>query len=65
MTNDDGAKYWHSGGLVIRHAGNEEMLMPALVSPLPMIASNGILKGGVGHPRAAGTYARVLGRYVR
>jgi N-acyl-D-aspartate/D-glutamate deacylase len=30
-----------------------------------MIASDGILAEGKGHPRAAGTYARVLGRYVR
>jgi N-acyl-D-aspartate/D-glutamate deacylase len=30
-----------------------------------MIASDGILENGKGHPRAAGTYARVLGRYVR
>ena len=30
-----------------------------------MIASDSILVDGKGHPRAAGTYARVLGRYVR
>jgi N-acyl-D-aspartate/D-glutamate deacylase len=30
-----------------------------------MVASDGILRQGKGHPRAAGTYARVLGRYVR
>jgi N-acyl-D-aspartate/D-glutamate deacylase len=30
-----------------------------------MIASDGIIENGKGHPRAAGTYARVLGRYVR
>ena len=30
-----------------------------------MIASDGILKNGVGHPRVAGTYSRVLGQYVR
>jgi N-acyl-D-aspartate/D-glutamate deacylase len=30
-----------------------------------MVASDGILVDGKGHPRAAGTYARVLGRYVR
>lgn len=29
------------------------------------IASDGILLDGVGHPRVAGTFARVLGRYVR
>ncbi len=30
-----------------------------------MIASDGILHDGVGHPRVAGTFARVLGSYVR
>jgi N-acyl-D-aspartate/D-glutamate deacylase len=30
-----------------------------------MIASDGILDNSKGHPRAAGSYARVLGRYVR
>jgi N-acyl-D-aspartate/D-glutamate deacylase len=30
-----------------------------------MIASDGIIENGVGHPRATGTYARVLGKYVR
>ena len=37
----------------------------AMGNPLVMIASDGILNEGKGHPRAAGTYARVLGRYVR
>jgi N-acyl-D-aspartate/D-glutamate deacylase len=30
-----------------------------------MIASDGILERGKGHPRTAGTYSRVLGNYVR
>jgi dihydroorotase len=30
-----------------------------------MIASDGYLSKGQGHPRTAGTYALVLGRYVR
>lgn len=33
--------------------------------PLDMIASDGLMKNGQGHPRAAGTFPRVLGRYVR
>ena len=36
-----------------------------MANPMVMIASDGILENGKGHPRAAGTYARVLGRYVR
>ena len=34
-------------------------------SPTVMVASDGIMDEGKGHPRAAGTLARVLGRYVR
>ena len=36
-----------------------------LNNPMVMIASDGILNEGKGHPRAAGTFARVLGRYAR
>jgi len=36
-----------------------------LQNPLTMIASDGILENGKGHPRTAGTYSRVLGKYVR
>jgi N-acyl-D-aspartate/D-glutamate deacylase len=37
----------------------------AISSPLTIIASDGILAQGKGHPRTAGTYSRVLGNYVR
>lgn len=47
------------------HGNTEQAVRQALTSPLTMIASDGVLENGVGHPRNAGTYARVLGRYVR
>ncbi|MBL8178074.1 MAG: amidohydrolase family protein [Bryobacterales bacterium] len=59
------ARYRKQGGSVILFTNTEEMVERAVVSPLTMIASDGILRGGVGHPRSTGTYARVLGRYVR
>jgi len=37
----------------------------AIESPLTIIAGDGILEKGKGHPRTAGTYSRVLGNYVR
>ena len=43
----------------------EEMVRAALANPIVMIASDGQLADGKGHPRGAGTYARVLGKYVR
>jgi N-acyl-D-aspartate/D-glutamate deacylase len=47
------------------HSIPEEVVRMAIADPLTMIASDGILENGKGHPRAAGTYARVLGRYMR
>jgi len=59
------ARYRKQGGSVILFTNTEEMVERAVLSPLTMIASDGILRNGVGHPRSTGTYARVLGRYVR
>jgi dihydroorotase len=36
-----------------------------MADPAVMIASDGLITGGKGHPRGAGTYARVLAKYVR
>ena len=44
---------------------DEEEIAQAMSHKCGMIASDGILNGGKGHPRAAGTFPRVLGRYVR
>ena len=30
-----------------------------------MIASDGFIENGRGHPRTSGTFAKVLGKYVR
>src|SRR5207344_1558117 len=53
------------GGMVAIHSIPEEVVRTAMMNPLVMIASDGIMENGKGHPRAAGTYARVLGKYVR
>ncbi len=50
-----------TGGLVIAHSNPEPLVRQALIHPLTMIASDGL----PGHPRNAGTYARMLGVYVR
>jgi len=65
LTPESFARYRKQGGMVIIHSIPEEMVRVAMASPLVMIASDGILDNGKGHPRGAGTYARVLGRYVR
>lgn len=53
------------GEIVILFVNTPEMEAMAITSPLTAIASDGGLRKGIGHPRAAGTYARVLGYYVR
>ena len=53
------------GGTVIIHGRSEAQTREAIVSPLTMIASDGFIENGRGHPRTSGTYAKVLGKYVR
>src|SRR3954470_20717262 len=65
LTAESFARYRKQGGMVAVHSIPEEMVKVAMGNPLVMIASDGILDEGKGHPRAAGTYARVLGHYVR
>jgi len=59
------ARYRKIGGGVILHMIPESAVLAALSSPFAMIASDGGLHHGKGHPRSSGTFARVLGRYVR
>ena len=54
-----------SNGMVILFLNTPEMEAMAITSPLTAIASDGGLHDGKGHPRTAGTRARVLGYYVR
>ena len=54
-----------AGGTVIIHGRSEAQTRAAIVSPLSMVASDGFIENGRGHPRTSGTFAKVLGRYVR
>jgi N-acyl-D-aspartate/D-glutamate deacylase len=65
LTAETFAKYRKQGGMVAIHCIPEDVVREAMADPDVMIASDGILNNGKGHPRAAGTYARVLGKYVR
>lgn len=53
------------GGTVIIHGRTEEMTRAAVGHPLTMIASDGFIENGRGHPRTSGSYSKVLGQYVR
>lgn len=65
LTRESFARYRKQGGFVIQFGNTEEMVRAAISHRLVMIASDGILDNGKGHPRAAGTFARVLGKYSR
>lgn len=65
LTKESFARYRKQGGMVAIHCIPEDVVKTAMADPDVMIASDGILDHGKGHPRAAGAYARVLGKYVR
>jgi len=65
LTKETFDQYRKIGGMVAVFSMTEEIVTAAIKSPLTMIASDGILENGKGHPRTAGTYSRVLGKYVR
>ncbi|MBI2680344.1 MAG: amidohydrolase family protein [Candidatus Solibacter usitatus] len=61
LTRESFARYRQQGGTVIIFSNTEEMVRLAIASPFVMVASD----GNMVHPRGPGTYARILGRYVR
>ncbi len=65
LTKESFERYRKVGGFVAMFSMTEEIVETAVKNPLTMIASDGILEKGKGHPRTAGTYTRVLGKYVR
>jgi N-acyl-D-aspartate/D-glutamate deacylase len=65
LTRESFERYRKQGGFVAQFGNTEEMVRMALAHPFVMVASDGIIENGIGHPRAVGTYARVLGKYVR
>ena len=70
LTRESFARYRQQKGFVVMYPRDEAVaeawVRAAVRDSLPMIASDGILdESGHGHPRVAGTYARILGRYVR
>ncbi len=65
LNRDSFERYTRIGGPVVVHTNTEEMVAVAIKSPLTIIASDAYWQDGTGHPRTTGTFARVLGRYVR
>jgi N-acyl-D-aspartate/D-glutamate deacylase len=54
-----------TGGMLIIYLVPDDIVQRVVSSPDVMIASDGVVYEGHGHPRLAGTFARVLGLYVR
>lgn len=50
---------------VVCFAMREPEIEAAIASPLSLVCSDGGVYGGEAHPRAAGTFPRVIARYVR
>ncbi|MEO8041251.1 MAG: amidohydrolase family protein [Acidobacteriota bacterium] len=65
LTAETFARYRKEGGSVIGHAIPEDISRLAAANPRVIVASDGLIENGQGHPRGAGTFARVLGFYVR
>lgn len=66
LTRASFERYRKVPGSVIAHMIPEDVVETAIASPLVMIASDGLpFRNGAEHPRGAGTFARVLGHYVR
>ena len=65
LNRESFARYTETGGPIVVHSNTEEMVAAAITNPMTMIASDAYWQNGTGHPRTAGTYSRILGRYVR
>ncbi len=65
LTAESFERYRAEGGTVILHFMREEMIELAMATPFVIVASDGMPFAPGAHPRSAGTFSRVLGRYVR
>ncbi len=66
LTQESFERYRQQGGWVIIYMMKDENVERAIAHPGVMIASDGVpFIDGKGHPRGAGTFARVLGHYCR
>ena len=65
LTRESFEKYRKDGGIVIMHMMKPEWIKTGIAEPGVMIASDGMPYATLAHPRTAGTFSRVLGKYVR
>ena len=65
LTKESFKKYREEGGTVIIHMMKPEWIIKGVQDQNTIIASDGMPYAPGAHPRTAGTFSRVLGRYVR
>jgi len=65
LTKESFERYRKIGGIVIIYSMKPEWIKTGISSPGVMIASDGMPYAKLAHPRTAGTFSRVLGKYVR
>jgi dihydroorotase len=65
LTQETFELFREEGGTVIIHMMKPEMIELAMSTPFVIVASDGMPYAPGAHPRSAGTFSRVLGRYVR
>lgn len=65
LTEETFRKYRKTGGIVIMHMMKPEWIAAGIAFPGTTIGSDGMPYSLLAHPRTAGTFARVLGKYVR
>jgi dihydroorotase len=65
LTKDTFEAYRKTGGIVIIHMMQPEWIQTGLRAEGIAVASDGMMYAPLAHPRTAGTFTRVLGKYVR
>ncbi len=65
LTEETYENYRKTGGTVIMHMMKPEWIKTGILFPGTIIASDGMPYARLAHPRTAGTFSRVLGKYVR
>lgn len=65
LTKETFESYRKSGGIVIIHSMKPDWIKTGLASSGTMVASDAVPYAKLAHPRSAGTFSRVLGKYVR
>lgn len=65
LTKETFESYRKTGGVAIIHSMKPEWIKTGIAAPGVIIASDGMPYAPLAHPRTAGTFSRVLGKYVR